>query len=189
MLKNKLLLILLTVLSLTGFVLFQSCGKTDKDTSKNDKKTETKSADETKLVADGKYACTMHPTMQSNEPARCPICRMNMVLKDDFNRQINEKRNSIVKRYEKNKDIISEVITLSVLKSNECEDYVNNLLKNDAGVYETNINIIAHDIAVYFDKTKTDKAKIEKEISDSGFDANNVKANPDAKNKLPNDCK
>lgn len=189
--KNRFIFIMITILSLTGFVLLSSCGKTEKNTT--DKQTETKSGDnkpsETKLVADGKYACTMHPTQQSNEPARCPICKMNMVLKDDYNREISAKRDGIVKKYERNKNITSEIITLPLLKSNECEEIISNSLKNDMGISESNINIFKHDIAVYFDKTKTDKAKIEKEISDGGFDANEVKANPDAKNKLPDNCK
>jgi periplasmic mercuric ion binding protein len=62
-------------------------------------------------------------------------------------------------------------------------------LKNDLGITEYNFNILEHNIAVYYDKTKTDISKIKKEISDGGFDANEVKANPEARNKLPDNCK
>lgn len=182
---------LLTVIFLTGTFVLTSCGKSDKDVSKNDKQTETKTGDnktETKLVTDGKYACPMHPLEQSNEPGRCPICKMNLLSKEEYNREITEKRNKIIKGFEKNKDIASEVIMLPVIKSDECEEFITESLKSDAGVVEYNVDLMKHNIAVYFDKTKTDKAKLEKQISSGGFDANDVKANPEAVKKLPKDC-
>jgi len=173
--------------------MLSSCGKSDKDAVKNDKQTETKAGDnkttDTKIVTDGKYACPMHPTQQADEKAKCPICKMNLVSKEDYNNQITKNRDGIIKKYENNKDIVNEVIMLPVIKSDECEEYITQSMKNDAGVVEYNVDLMKHNIAVYFDKTKTNKANIEKQISSAGFDANDVKANPEAVNKLPNDCK
>jgi hypothetical protein len=93
--NNKILFTLLTVMTLTGLILLSSCGKTDKQT--DTKSTDNKTTD-VKVVTDGKYFCPMHPTQQANEPGRCPICKMNMVAKDEYNREINEKRNGTIKK-------------------------------------------------------------------------------------------
>jgi mercuric ion binding protein len=179
--------VLMIIMIIAGAVILTSCGKSEKDTVKNDKQTETKTGDN-KTVTDGKYACPMHPTQQANEPGKCPICKMNLVSKDEYNREISDKRNSIIKKYERNKNIASEVILLPVIKSDACEEYVTQSLNKDEGVVEYNVDIMKHNIAVYFDKTKTDKSKLEKQISSGGFDANDVKANPEAVKKLPKDC-
>jgi copper chaperone CopZ len=178
---------LIIIIIFTGAVFLTSCGKSDKDTVKNDK-TENKTENKTVMVADGKYACPMHPTQQSNEQGKCPICKMKLMSKDDYNKQISDNRSSIVKKYEKNSNIAVETVMLPVIKSDECEEYITGSLKNDAGVIEYNVDLMKHNIAVYFDKTKTDKSKIEKQISSEGFEANNVKADPEAVKKLPKDC-
>ena len=97
--KNTVLIILALIA-----IFIYSCNKSDKDTTQTDKQktdqTQNKNKpDTTKLVKDGKYVCQMHPLMQANEPMKCPICRMNMVSKVDFNKQLSEEHESMESKF------------------------------------------------------------------------------------------
>ncbi len=172
-------------------ITFIACGKSDKDVVKNDKQTETKTVtDSTKIVADGKYFCPMHPTQQSNEPgAKCPICKMNMVSKTDYNKEMLDGHEALEDKYQGKKDAIHFEVKLSVIKSDECEEIIESALKKDPGVMGYHIDILNRVIHMYINKAKTSKSEVEKLISDAGFDANDTKANPDAVSKLPADCR
>ena len=184
-----------TLIILVAVVFFiYGCGKSDKDTSQTDKQktdqTQNKNKpDTTKLVKDGKYVCSMHPLMQANEPMKCPICRMNMVLKSDMNKQMMDEHESMESKVEGKKDAVHFEVNLSVVKSTECQAIIETALKSDAGILGYHVDILNKVAHMYFDKTKTSKEKIEKLISDTGFDANGTKANPDAVSKLPQECK
>ena len=80
-------------------------------------------------------------------------------------------------------------MNLSVVKSTECQAIVESALKSDAGILGYHVDILNKVAHMYFDKTKTSKDKIEKLVSDAGFDANGTKANSDALAKLPAECK
>jgi rubrerythrin len=92
--KNLHIITFLAIISLTTIISINGCGKSDKTNTQDEKKSTEKQTteqpknkiDTTKLVKDGKYACPMHPAMQSNEPIKCPICKMNMELKDKINK-------------------------------------------------------------------------------------------------------
>ncbi len=180
----------------TVFVL-SGCSKTDKDTQTDKQKTEqnqntqkqTKQIDTTKLVKDGKYVCPMHPLMQSNEPMKCPVCRMDMELKSDINKQMSEEHENMESKFSGKKDAVHFEVNLSPVKSSECQTVIESALQKDPGIMGYHTDIFNKVVHLYFDKSKTTKANIEKLISDAGYDANGIKANPDAVNKLPADCK
>lgn len=74
----------------------------------------------------------------------------------------------------------------------ECEtcgqNFQENLLKVK-GVRMFEIDQEANTITVYFDSKKTNIGTIRTAISNLGFDADDVKANPDAYEKLDDCCK
>lgn len=182
-------------------LLILACGKTGdnktgNDTQQSDKQTTDKQIDRkkdaidtAKLVKDGKYLCSMHPLMQSNEPIKCPVCRMNMVLKSDINKEMSDEHEKMESNYAGKKNAIHFEVNLSDVKSSECKPIIESALKSDSGVLGYHVDIYNKVAHMYFDKTKTTKANIEKIISDAGYDANTLKANPEAVTKLPKDCR
>ena len=73
------------------FTLGSGCNKTDKTNIQTDKESTNQdkpNTDSVKLVENGKYVCPMHPTVQTNEPAKCPVCKMNLVTKDELNKEM-----------------------------------------------------------------------------------------------------
>jgi mercuric ion binding protein len=191
--KSKITLILLAATFLIGIAILSSCGKSDKDAVKNNKTTEEKQVerrDSTILAADGKYFCTMHPTQQSNDPnAKCPICKMKMVSKADYNKQMLDEHEALEQKNQGKKDLIHFEVNLSVVKSDACEKLIESALKKDPGIVDFHVDVLSKVIHMYIDKSKTTKSNVEKLISDAGFDANNTKANPEAVNKLPAECR
>lgn len=193
-LRNSSLFIIFIILF---SVALAGCSKTNKVTTSDDKKTTEQQTteqpknkiDTSKLVKDGKYVCSMHPVMQSNEPMKCPICKMNMVTKKELNDQMSEEHESMESKFAGTKNAIHFEVNLSVVKSSACQTLIESALKNDAGILGFHVDILNRVVHMYFDKTKTTKANIEKLVSDAGYDANNTKANPDAFAKLPADCR
>lgn len=172
-------------------VVFIACGKSDKEVQKNEKQTVNKTVtDSTKIVADGKYFCPMHPLQQSNDQgAKCPICKMNMVSKIDYNKQMLDEHEALEGKYQGKKDAIHFEVKLSVIKTEECKEIIESAIKKDEGIMGYHIDILNRVVHMYIDKTKTSKSNVEKLISNAGFDANNTKANPEAFAKLPADCR
>lgn len=189
--KKNLSLITLIVL----FVFIYSCNKSDDKNIQTDKQKtiETQNiktnTDSTKLVKEGKFVCPMHPLMQSNEQIKCPICKMQMVSKADFNKQTMDEHGKMETNYAGKKDAVHFDVTLSVIKSTECSALIETALKSDKGILAYHIDILNKIADMYFDKNKTSKENIKKLISDAGFDADDIKANPDAANKMTAECK
>ncbi|MCI0448312.1 MAG: hypothetical protein L0Y79_00820 [Chlorobi bacterium] len=177
-------------LSFVFIYAFAGCGKKESTEKQNEQKqTDQTKADTTKMVKDGKYVCPMHPLEQSNEPAKCRICKMNLVPKDEHNKEMMEMHEKMEGKYAGKKDMVHFEVKLSVIKSDRCEGAIESALSSDKGIVDYHIDIIDRVIHMYFDKSKTSKDNIEKLVSNAGFDANERKANPDAVAKLPDECK
>lgn len=192
---NKLKLIALFAVTLVLLYTLLGCGKKE-DEIKDDKQTtemkheEHSMTDAGKFVADGKYFCSMHPTQQTDDPnARCPICKMKLVSKEEYNKEMMDEHTALEKRNADKKDAIHFEVKLPVIKSEECQNLIEAALSKDKGILEYHVDILNRVVHMYFDKTKTSKSNIEKLVSDAGFDANDTKANPEAAAKLPADCK
>src|SRR4030095_1818852 len=180
------------IIYIVGIFILNGCTKSEKNTSQNDKQSTNQDkpkTDSVKLVENGKYVCPMHPTMQSNEPAKCPICKMNMVTKDELNKEMSEGHEKMEEKYAGKPNAIHFEVNLSVVKSTDCQAVIENELKNSPGILGYHTDILNRVVHLYFDKTKTSKDNIEKLISDAGFDANDKKANPEAVKNLPASCK
>src|ERR1700704_606784 len=122
------------ILAIIGVVLF-SCNKSDKDNNKQKTdQTDKKKIDTTKLVKDGKYVCSMHPLMQSNDSIKCPICKMWMGSKASLNKQMMDEHESMESKIEGKKDAVHFEVNLSVVKSTECQAVIESALKSDAGI-------------------------------------------------------
>ncbi|RPI14674.1 MAG: hypothetical protein EHM58_15900 [Ignavibacteriae bacterium] len=192
--KNKISLILLAAAFVIGIAILSSCGSKDEHTG-NDKHKETtqtdnKQADNSKMVADGAYFCPMHPIQQTNDPnVKCPICKMKLDSKAEHNKKMMDEHTALENKYHDKKDLLHFEVTLPVIKSDECQVIIEEALSKDAGIVEYHTDILNRIIHMYIDKNKTSKSKVEKVISDAGFDANDTKANPEAAGKLPADCK
>jgi len=185
---TPIILIFAVVYFLTG------CGKKQDEVKDDKQKTEMKheehtTTDTSKMVKEGSYFCPMHPLQQSNGPAKCPICKMDLISKKDHNKEMMDKHEELEKKGEANSNLLHFEIKLSQLKSWECESAIKKALKNTTGVNEFFIDILDSRVHAVIDKSKTTKKDIEKVIADLGYDANDTKANPDAAAKLPNECK
>jgi hypothetical protein len=185
------------VLAVFFLYALTGCGKKESVQDEKDKTTNTErkeqspDSEQTKnMVSDGKYFCPMHPAQQSDDPnARCPICKMKMDSKEDYNKKMGDEHEALEKKYAGKTDLIHFEVKLSVIKSDECEKLIEAALSKDKGVVEYHIEIVNRIIHMYINKSKTSKTNVEKLISEAGFDANDTKASADAVSKLPADCK
>jgi hypothetical protein len=193
--KTMILNLFAVMFSFAALVL--GCGKTDKDKTQIDKQNIEKQTteqpktiiDTTKFVKDGKYFCVMHPTMQSNEPAKCPTCKMDLMLKSDYNKEMDAMHEELEGKFAGKKNSIHFEVNFSEIKSSDCGKLIIAAVKSDTGVLGYHIDILNRVVHMYLDKTKTTKANVEKLITDAGFDANYKKANPESVAKLSADCK
>ena len=194
---KKTKLIAVFILTIAFIYAFTGCGKKEGDVSdkkptieSNHDEHEHNKKDTTNMASDGKYFCPMHPTQQSNDAgAKCPVCKMNMMSKDEHNKDMMKKHEDIEGKHAGMKNMLHFEVQLSKLKSDECEKAINKALKNTQGVMDFYIDILESRVHMYVDKSKTTKKDIEKVIADLGYDANDTKANPEAAGKLPADCK
>lgn len=191
--KLKSMTILIVMLGITVAIL-SSCTKSDKDVTKTDKqqteqKQTTTQKTDTIALKDAKYVCPMHPLQRSMEPGKCPICKMNLVPVAELNRQMSEEHEKLEQKYAGTKNAIHFEVNTSVIKSDDCLTAIESALSKDPGVVGYHIDILNRVIHMYLDKSKTTKKNVEQLIADAGFDANDIKANPEAFNKLPQSCK
>jgi hypothetical protein len=74
-------LIAVFILTFAFIYAFTGCG--DEEVKDNKHKSEqihdehSSAVDTSKIVKEGSYFCPMHPLVQSNEPAKCPDCKMD----------------------------------------------------------------------------------------------------------------
>jgi copper chaperone CopZ len=70
-----------------------------------------------------------------------------------------------------------------------CKETIEHDLSFVKGVEKSTLDLKANVITVVYDSKKTNPDKIRTEISRSGYDADSVKADPKAVNKLPACCR
>ncbi len=70
-----------------------------------------------------------------------------------------------------------------------CKETIEKALAFEKGVKKSNLNIDSKIVTVTYNPQKTTPEKIRLAISNAGYDADEVKANPKAFKKLPNCCK
>lgn len=82
-----------------------------------------------------------------------------------------------------------EEIKIPTAQCNTCSKNITMALKKVEGISSFEVDIDEKVVHVTFDKSKTGLAKIEQAISLAGYDANNLKADPEAYENLDDCCK
>ncbi len=95
---------------------------------------------------------------------------------------------------QKNKNIKTAVIKTQIYcdhckQCETCGDKFNKELYNQAGIKNVEIDSKANTITVIYDTRKIDIDKIRLHISKLGYDADNIKADPEGLAKLDGCCK
>jgi copper chaperone CopZ len=186
---------LITLLIITAAFVYTITGCGKKESEMKDDKTVTENKNEghehdtLNLVKDGSYFCPMHPLVQSNEKAKCNICKMDLITKKEHNEDMVKKHEELEGKYAGKPNTIHFEVKLSTLKSWECEKAIKSALKKTSGVLDFTIDLLDSRIHMYIDKSITSKKDVENVISNLGYDANDTKANPEAAGKLEPECK
>jgi mercuric ion binding protein len=71
----------------------------------------------------------------------------------------------------------------------ECKDRLESMLAYEKGVVKSELNVDTKVLSVTYKSNKTTPEKIKKSITEAGYDADELKADPKAYNKLPRCCK
>ena len=82
--------------------------------------------------------------------------------------------------------------TLRIQTSAQCEmckERIENTLAYEKGIVKSNLDLTSKIVTVVFKPNKTNADKIRTAISQIGYDADDVKAEPKAYSKLPACCK
>ena len=88
-----------------------------------------------------------------------------------------------------NAPVITSVIKVPTIVCGSCVTTVTNAVKKVDGVKSAKVDLKMKTATVTYASNKANVGKIEKAISDAGYDANNVKRNPAAYEKLDACCK
>ena len=72
---------------------------------------------------------------------------------------------------------------------NECKERIETALAYEKGIIQSDVNFKTGMVSVVYKDSKTNPDKIRKAISEIGYDADNVKADPKSYAKLPKCCK
>ena len=87
------------------------------------------------------------------------------------------------------KPMVTQVIKVPQALCQQCKDRIESQLKRYDGVLEIVVNFRKGEAKVKFLTDRTDIEQIKTAISNSGYDADDVLANPDSYARLPKTCK
>lgn len=87
------------------------------------------------------------------------------------------------------KPVVTQVIKVPQALCQQCKDRIEYQLKRYDGVLEISVNFRKGEARVKFLTDRTDIEQIKTAISNCGYDAEDVPANPDAYARLPRNCK
>jgi mercuric ion binding protein len=88
-----------------------------------------------------------------------------------------------------NAQILKTTITVPTIVCGSCVTTVTKALKKVDGVKSAKVDLKKKTATVTYASTKVTVEKLEQAIADAGYDANNVKRNPEAYGKLDACCK
>lgn len=80
------------------------------------------------------------------------------------------------------------VINVPGAQDEACKTRIENYLKREYGVVESNVNYRRHTVTVKFIPARTNIENIKTAIANLGYDADDVKANPESRKRLPKNC-
>jgi mercuric ion binding protein len=80
------------------------------------------------------------------------------------------------------------VIIQTSAQCGDCKERIEELLNYTKGVTFAELDLVTKKVTVKFKSSKISLSEIKNKISDLGYDADEVKANPSGKAKLPECC-
>lgn len=86
------------------------------------------------------------------------------------------------------KPVTVKVVTPTV-QCEQCKKNIENYMKREEGITKVNVNYKRKETTVTFLPDKTNIENVKTGIANAGYDAGDVKANPDSYKKLPTCCK
>jgi copper chaperone CopZ len=86
-------------------------------------------------------------------------------------------------------DIKTLVVRVPQMKSPECSKTIQDAMSRIEGIYSAQPDLAARTMAVTYDTKKLSIKNVEYLITGLGFDANDEKGNPEARNNLPAGCR
>jgi copper chaperone CopZ len=129
----------------------------------------------------------MHPLQQSdNEAAKCAICKMKLTNKDKYNETVDKKVDEMKAKIKDKDNMSYEEFKVARYRSDECEKFITSAVNKIGSVTDVYIDKLEPSVHVVYDKSKTDKDKIEDAIAAAGFDPKDDDKNTAV--KLPDDC-
>lgn len=82
---------------------------------------------------------------------------------------------------------VKAVISVPGAQDEPCKIRIENYLKREYGIVESNVNYRRHTVTVKYLPDRTNIENIKTAIANLGYDADDVKANPESYNRLPKD--
>lgn len=89
---------------------------------------------------------------------------------------------------QKNKAGLDSIKIKTTAICNDCKERIEGALSYEKGVKSSHLDVKTKVVTVYYKKDKTSPDKIKKAIANAGYDADEVKANKKAYDKLPACC-
>ena len=87
------------------------------------------------------------------------------------------------------KAVVTVKISIPTIQGQPCKERLEQFLKYEEGVTRAVVDIRKKIITVTYHTERTTIENIKTEIANQGFDADDIKANPESYNKLPTACK
>ena len=84
---------------------------------------------------------------------------------------------------------LAEIKIKTSTQCEQCKNRIEGALAFEKGVEKADLNLETKTVTVIYTTGKTDPSKLRKVISKTGYDADDVKADPEAYKKLPACCK
>ena len=87
------------------------------------------------------------------------------------------------------KAVMTTKISTPTVQCNMCKNTIESYLKRMDGVMSVNVNVRRKETTVKYLTDRTNEEAIKTAIANAGYDANEIKATPDAYKALPKCCK
>ena len=87
------------------------------------------------------------------------------------------------------KAVVTVKISIPTIQGQLCKERLEQFLKYEEGVAKATIDIRKKIITITYHTERTTIENLKTQIANQGFDADDIKANPESYNKLPTACK
>lgn len=84
---------------------------------------------------------------------------------------------------------LQKVVIKTTAQCEKCKARIEKAIKRLDGVAKVNLDVDSKELSITFNPLETNVLKLQKNVSNTGYDADSIKANPKAYNNLPECCK